>query len=106
MFDDWELIESSFAAQYGIRLEREYEMSWTEFFNLLTGLTHDTPLGLVVSIRAETDKDRLKGFNKDQLRMRSEYRRKVDSKMIQNMTPEEKRKSMNAFQEAMKSMFS
>lgn len=106
MFDDWALIESSFATQYGIRLEREFDMSWTEFFNLLSGLTHETPLGLIVSIRAESDKERLKGFNKDQMKIRSEWRRKIDTKMVSTMTVESKKKATEEFQSILKSMFS
>lgn len=105
MFEDWELVESSFAMQYGIRLEHEHDMSWPEFFNLLSGLTHDTPLGLVVGIRAEEDKDRLKAFNKDQIKMRSEWRRKIDSKRVQNMSEKDKKKAMSDVQNMLKSMF-
>lgn len=106
MFDDFELIEASFASQYGIRLEREYDMSWDEFFNLLSGLTHESPLGLVVSIRAEEDKDRLGGFNKDQLRMRSDYRRKIDNQLVQSMSEEDREKSNKEIQALLKTMFS
>lgn len=105
-FEDWELIEASFAMQYGIRLEHEHDMSWTEFFNLMTGLTHDTPLGLVVGIRAETDRDRIKGFNKDQHKIRNEWRRKIDNKNIKNMTEKDKKQSMKEIQEMFKNMFS
>lgn len=106
MFDDWELVEASFASQYGVRLEYEPDMSWIEFFNLLSGLMPESPLGLVVSIRAENDEDRLKGFNKDQIRMRSEWRRKIDSKLIKNMSEKDKENAMLEVQNILKTMFS
>ena len=39
LFDDWSLIESSFAQQYGIRLRKDLnKMEWGEFVSLLSGL--------------------------------------------------------------------
>jgi hypothetical protein len=72
LFIDWDLIEASFAQQYGIRLTTT-DLSYAEFSRLLSGLLPDTPLGKVVGIRAETDKNMLKNFSKDQKRIRSEW---------------------------------
>lgn len=52
-------------------------MPWTEFCSLLSGLMHDTPLGQIVAIRAEEDKDTLKRFTPEQRRIRSEWRRRA-----------------------------
>lgn len=49
-------------------------MKWDEFKDLLVGISPDTPLGRIVSIRAEDDKDVLKHFTKEQHRIRSEWR--------------------------------
>ena len=106
MFDDWPLVEASFAQQYGIRLEREHEMSWTEFGNLLNGLLDTSPLGQIVSIRAETDPERLKAFTKDQNRIRSEWRSKVGRDLVSKMTHAEKAKESQKLQELFKTMFS
>lgn len=76
IFEDWALIESSFAQQYGIRLRREDEMTWDEFATLLAGLNGETPLGHIVSIRAESDKEKLKKFTPEEKRIRNEWRRK------------------------------
>lgn len=43
---------------------------------MLVGISPETPLGRIVSIRAEDDKEVLKHFNKEQLRIRNEWRRK------------------------------
>jgi hypothetical protein len=68
------LIEASFAQQYGIRLRREEDMQWGEFTTLLAGLNGETPLGHIVSIRSETDKEKLKHFTPEERRIRNEWR--------------------------------
>lgn len=73
LIHDYELIEASFAQQYGIRLRQEESMSWDEFSTLLAGLNGDTPLGRIVSIRAEKDKERLKQFTPAERKIRSEW---------------------------------
>jgi hypothetical protein len=49
-------------------------MSWDEFSTLLAGLNGDTPLGHIVSIRSETDKERLKQFTPAERKIRNEWR--------------------------------
>lgn len=44
---------------------------------MLAGLNSETPLGQIVSIRAETDPDTIKYFSKDQKRIRNDYQRKM-----------------------------
>lgn len=73
---DWELIEASFAQQYGIRLRNEDNMSWDEFATLLSGLNGETPLGHIVSIRSETDKEKLKRFTPEERKIRNTWRAK------------------------------
>lgn len=74
LIGDWELIEASFAQQYGIRLRREDDMSWDEFTTLLCGINGDTPLGRIVSIRAETDPETIKRFSASEKKIRNEWR--------------------------------
>lgn len=100
IFDDWELVESSFLKQYGIRLRIEDDMSWSEFCSLLSGIMPDTPLGQIVSIRAEKDSKIIKNFSKEQKRIRNDWRNKqakanngignssVDWSMFQQMAKE------------------
>lgn len=47
-----------------------------EFRALLEGLGPDTPLGRIVSIRSEQDKDVLKNFTPEQKRIRNEWRKR------------------------------
>ena len=76
--DDWSLVVASFQTQYGIRLSRDLSgMSWREFSYLLNGITGETPLGRIVSIRAENDPETLKHFTPEEKRIRNEYRKKT-----------------------------
>lgn len=104
LYEDWGLIEASFTAQYGIRLRQEEDMSWSEFCTLLAGIMPDTPLGQVVSIRSENDKDALKNFTKEQHRIRNEWRRRRTKAVALNK--DEVKKQLKMFQEAIKKAFS
>ena len=100
LYEDYALIEASFAQQYGIRLRNEDEMSWNEFCTLLSGLMPDTPLGRVVSIRAETDPDIIKNFNDGQRRIYNEWRARIIRKRREN--PEAYKKYVDKFQQFLK----
>lgn len=74
LFDDWDLIESSFAQQYNIRLRKDLKnMEWGEFSSLLSGINGDTPLGNIVRIRSEKDREVLKKFTPAERKIRSEW---------------------------------
>ena len=85
LFEDWDLIVSSFLSQYGLRIRtKEFEsVSWDEFRSLLGGLSPETALGRVVAIRSETDKNVLKHFTKDQRRIYDEWRQRRAERMDQ-----------------------
>ena len=100
---DKDLIEASFAKQYGIRLSKE-EISVSEYYRLLGGLMHDTPLGAIIEIRSENSEDMLKHFTPEQKRIRSEWRRYISKKQYETMTAEEKKSQMNQLQAVFKSM--
>ena len=74
LIDDFDLIESSFSQQYGIRLRMEIDtMKWGEFSSLLSGLNGDTPLGNIVRIRSEKDPKVIKNFTENEKRIRSKW---------------------------------
>lgn len=100
LIDDWDLIESSFLKQYGIRLRTEDDMSWQEFCSLLSGIMPDTPLGQIVSIRAEKDPKVIKEFNKDQKRIRSEWIYRERSRGKKTNCMQQLLNLQKAFQEA------
>ncbi len=103
LFEDWELIEASFLTQYGIRLRLVDDMSWNEFCTLLSGIMTKTPLGQIVSIRAEEDKDILNNFTEDQHKIRNEWRNRNNTTI--EMTDEEKAQKIKEFEQMMASMF-
>jgi len=72
---DKDLIEASFAAQYGIRLRHEPDICLAEFLSLLSGLNGDTPLGQVVAVRMESNPEIIKKFGNWERRMRSDWGR-------------------------------
>lgn len=51
-------------------------MSWGEFSTLLAGLNGETPLGYIVSIRSEKNKDRIKQFTAAEKKIRNDWSRK------------------------------
>lgn len=98
LIEDFDLIVSSFQTQYGIRLSRELKgMKWDEFSDLLAGLGPETPLGRIVSIRSEDDKDILKHFSKDQHRIRNEWRSKQAKKVSEEALNDALEMFKNAF---------
>ena len=103
MREDWALIESSIASQYGIRLRQSADMPWSEFKNLVTGLLPETPLGAVVKIRSEDDPKIIKQFNADQMAIRNKWREKQALQQLSD--PEVLEKSMDNLSRMLKSMF-
>ena len=73
------------------------EMQWDEFKVLLAGISPDTALGRIVSIRAEDDKNILDNFTLEQHKIRNEWRKR----RAQNKTDEER----NAFLDGLKEAF-
>lgn len=99
--EDWELIASSLKTQYGYSIRKEIEnMSWAELSSDISGLMGDTPLGNIVQIRSEDDRERLKSFTKEQKDIRWKYR----MKMAKNMDQKEFKKVIADLQKAFKEM--
>ncbi len=86
LFEDWDLIVASFLSQYGLRIRtKEFDtVSWDEFRSLLAGIDPETPLGRVVAIRAETDRNVIRHFTRDQKRIYDAWR----NRRAAAMTPE------------------
>lgn len=63
-------------SEYGIRIYSDdfKHMKWDEFCALLSGLSADSPLGRIVQIRTENDREMLKHFTKHQLKIRGDWR--------------------------------
>lgn len=87
--------------QYGYSVRKEIDiMSWAELSSDISGLMGDTPLGNIVQIRSEDNKERLKNFTQDQKNIRWKYR----MKMVQNVNQEEFKKAITDLQKAFKEM--
>lgn len=89
--------------QYGIRLRAEPDMSWDEFCTLLAGIMPETPLGQIVQIRSENDREKLKNFSPEQRRIRNEWRTR-ELKQAQ-WSEEDARKAVQEFQNIIKQAF-
>lgn len=84
-YDDWDLIESSIAQQYGIRLRNEIKtISWTEVKVLVSGLLSDTPLGRVIQIRSENNKEQLKNFTPEMHKIRNDWRNRLAKEKLKD----------------------
>lgn len=103
LYEDWGLIESSIAAQYGIRLRNEPDMAWDEFCTLLAGILPETPLGYIVGIRSENDREKIKAMSPEQKRIRMEWR--MRSAKQYEWSPEEAAKAVKQFQRLVQSAF-
>ena len=85
LFEDWDLIISSFLTQYGLRIRtKEFEtVSWDEFRSLLAGLSPETPLGRMVAIRSESDDNVIEHFTADQKKIWNTWRNRKAENMTQ-----------------------
>lgn len=77
-------------------------MSWNEFCTLLAGIMPKTPLGEVINIRSEEDKDVLKYFTEGQHRIRNEWR----NRQVETMSDEEKKETLKELQNIFSMAFS
>ena len=104
LFEDWDLIVSSFLSQYGIRLStKEFKtVDWAEFSALLSGLSADTALGRVVAIRSETDSETIKRFSSYQKKIYDDWR----TKQSERMTEEEYEAEMRQLEKSLFSILS
>ena len=99
--EDWELIASSLKTQYGYSIRKEIDnMDWAELSSDISGLMGDTPLGNIVQIRSEEDREKLKSFTQDKKNIRWKYR----MKMAENVDQEEFKKVIADLQKAFKEM--
>ncbi|MNO99055.1 hypothetical protein D3C76_908180 [compost metagenome] len=78
-------------------------MTWDEFCTLLAGIMPETPLGQIVQIRSENDREKLKNFSPEQHRIRNEWRAR-GIKQAQ-WTDGEKANAVQEFQNIIKQAF-
>lgn len=76
-------------------------MTWDEFATLLAGIQPETPLGCVVQIRSENDREKLKRFTPEQKRIRNEWR----SRAMKHAVPADAGQAVKQFQDMIKQAF-
>lgn len=104
LFEDYDLIEASFAEQYGIRLRHEKGMPYSEFSTLLAGIRGETPLGRIIRIRLEDDKDVLKNFTPEMRKIRRDWQSRIAKKMVEE-DPQGVRQQLRELQMAFKAAY-
>lgn len=75
MEKDAVLIEQSIAKQYGIIPSEQEELKYSDWAKLVSGLMEDTPLGRIVSIRSETDREAIRKFTSEQKKVYNDWQR-------------------------------
>ncbi len=85
-------------AQYGLKMygDEFREMKWAEFKALLSGIGPDTPLGRIVQIRSETDKDILAKFTPSQRKIGRDWQKRN----VKNVSEEDMKNILEGFKNA------
>ena len=78
-------------------------MDWKEFCTLLSGIMPKTPLGTVVGLTSEEDKEVLKHYTKGQRQIRDEWR--ANHNPMDRLTEEEKIKKAKEIQDILSQTF-
>ena len=81
---DRELIEQSIAKQYHVLPSEQPYLRYQDWNKMVAGLMDDTPLGRIVSLRLETNKEILKNLSPEQKQVRNEWARFKASKAVKN----------------------
>lgn len=81
----------------------ETDMDWKEFTVLLSGIMPETPLGKIVAIRCEENKDILKNLSPEENRIRNDWRSRHS--LREEMTEAEMEKAVSSLQETIARAF-
>lgn len=102
---DRELIIQSIAKQYNILPSEQENLHYSDWYRLVAGLMHDTPLGQVVRIRSEDNKDIIKNFDRYEKQIRSEWTAFRSQKTKETFTEQDKLETARYFERLFKGMF-
>lgn len=67
------MIEQSLAKQYGVLPSEQESLHYSDWAKMVGGLMDDTPLGRVIAIRSENDRDVLSRMSPDQQQIRADW---------------------------------
>lgn len=101
---DRELIVQSISKQYHILPSEQEELHFSDWYQLVAGLMNDTPLGQIVQIRSEKDKDIIKHYGNFEKRIRREWR-EFCSRQKEKVSEKSKLEIANYFDKLFESMF-
>ena len=99
------LIEQSIAKQYGLLPAQQGEISWQDWQKLVSGLMDDTPLGRVVAVRSEEDRERIQQFSPWQQQIRAEWAAFRANQMLETTTETDLRKQMAGLEKLLANAF-
>lgn len=81
------------------------ELHYGDWRQLVAGIMHDTPLGRIVNIRAETDEKVIRNFGAYEKRIRSEWRAFRDSRIGEEFSESDKMDVAAYFEKMFAGMF-
>lgn len=101
---DEKLIRQSLTAQYGILPYMQDNLPYRDWCSLVEGLSSDSPLGKVIAIRAETDRQQIEQMTPAQKKIRQEWSRFL-SQTATRGNEQDQKKQMEQLQQALKTMY-
>lgn len=100
---DRELVAQSIAKQYHILPSEQGELSYSDWASLVSGIMEDTPLGQIVLIRKEDDRERMKNFSPYERRIYNEWRDFIAKKKRRDV--KNTMKAIKGFEDMFRNMF-
>ena len=98
------LIEQSIAKQYGVLPSEQGALKYSDWAKMVSGLMDDTPLGRVVAVRSEKDREMIRHMNKWQKQIRADWTAFRTSSRLQVDVTEAK-KQMAALEKMLAGLF-
>lgn len=105
MESDALLIEQSIATQYGVLPAAQEDLSWQDWSKLVAGLMDNTPLGRVVAVRSEQNKDVIKNFSPWQQKIHAEWKSHQAKQMLERKSEKELRAEMQQLEKMLAQAF-
>ncbi len=100
---DKELVAQSIAKQYHILPSEQGELSYSDWASLVSGIMEDTPLGQIVLIRKEDDRERINNFSPYERRIYNEWRDFIAKKKREDV--KNTMKAIHDFENMFRNMF-
>ena len=99
------LIEQSLATQYGILPAAQAELPYPEWAKLVGGLMDNTPLGRIVAVRGETNRQKLAAMGPWAQRIHQQWQAHLARRAMETTPPAALRRQMDSLEAAMAKLF-